>query len=196
MSELSCPKLQRFDAPLLHRWLQLPPEHAGLIDATAEPSQLLGALRDRQLWPEAMRLLAYGLPEREAVWWSCMCVRHSGPAMPDSERAAVAASETWVRRPGPETRRQAALALVAAGYGVPGAGCAFGTIWSHRKRFLPDLCGGRGAAMAVSRAASRDTTEPRHIQRRHLTFFESGLNIGNGGAGHLAAESPATPRAA
>ncbi len=196
VSELACPKLRRFEAPLLHRWLKLPPEHAGLVDAAPEPPQLLAQLRDRQLWREAMRLLAYALPEREAVWWSAMCVAHTGSAMPDAEKAAVAAAEAWVRRPGPATRRDAGLAAAAVGFAAPGAFCAMGAVWSHRERFLPNLCGGRGAATAVDLAVKRGAAEPERVRKRYEAFLDSGLDIGNGGAGRLPAEAAAAARAA
>ncbi|HYZ63460.1 MAG TPA: hypothetical protein VE650_13500, partial [Acetobacteraceae bacterium] len=97
---LACQKLRSFEPDLWRRWLQLPPPHASLPDEFPEPDALLSHLVELGLLLEATRVLAYGLPEREAVWWSCMCVRHTLPRDPaDAEVAAVTAAEAWVRRP-------------------------------------------------------------------------------------------------
>ncbi|MET0312867.1 MAG: hypothetical protein ABW275_00585 [Hansschlegelia sp.] len=187
MSDLICSKLRRFDPALLQHWLQLPPEHAGLVVEFEDPSPLLARLRELGLWPEAMRLLAYALPEREAVWWSCMCVRHTATTLAEPENAAVEAAEDWVRGPGPRTRQEAAMAASAAGYAAPGSWSALGATWSHREQFMADLCGGRGAAMAVTRAAGRHRPDPEALAERFSRFFDSGVEIGNGGAGRLPA---------
>ena len=65
-----CRKLRRFEPDLLQRWLQLPGEHRGLVDEIDAPEPLLWRLCQLRLWPEAVRMLAYTLPEREAAWWS------------------------------------------------------------------------------------------------------------------------------
>ncbi len=185
MSDLACAKLRRFEPELLQHWLKLPPDHVGLIRETDEPAALLARLRELGLWAEAMRLLAYGLPEREAVWWSCMCVRHAGDAVTGLELVAVEAAEAWVRQPETEARREAAMAASAAGYAAPGSWSALGASWSHREEFMADLCGGRGVAMAVTRAAERGRRDGEERRRRFARFFDSGVDIGNGGAGRL-----------
>jgi hypothetical protein len=181
-----CRKLRRFEPDLLQRWLQLPGEHRGLVDEIDAPEPLLWRLCQLRLWPEAVRMLAYTLPEREAVWWSCMCVRHSEPTLPAPERGAVEAAEAWVRKPEPELRREAALAASASGYSAPGAWSALAAVWSHRKKLLPDLCGGRGAATAVMRAAGRNGPERQNVRLRQ--FVQSGIDVGNGGVGRLPRE--------
>ena len=181
--EMACRKLRRFEPALLHRWLQLPPERQEIVEAFDKPELLLWQLRRSGLLPEAIRMLAYALPEREAIWWSCMCVRHTAPSLPDAERWAVDAAEAWVRRPEPATRHEAALAASAPGYAAPGAWSALGAAWSQRERLLPDLCGGRGAVTAVTRAATRGG--PERAPERLRRFIESGVDIGNGGAGRI-----------
>jgi hypothetical protein len=181
-----CRKLRRFEPALLHHWLQLPPEHRGLIDEIREPTTLLWRLRELELWPESMRMLAYTLPEREAVWWSCMCVRHTATSLPENEHLAVEAAEAWVRQPDIPLRREAAMAASASGYAAPGAWSALGAVWSHQKKLLPDLCGGRGVATAVMRAVVRK--DPERARERFPRFFDSGVDIGNGGAGRVPPE--------
>jgi hypothetical protein len=181
-----CPKLRGIEPRLLQHWLRLPEEHHVLLGQPQEPVSLLHQLCDRGLWPEATRLLAYALPEREAVWWSCMCVRHTAADLPGSERLAIEAAEAWVRRPEMPQRREAALAASASGYAAAGAWSALGAAWSQRAPLLPDLCGGRGAATAVARAAVRDGAGRRIDRLRR--FIRSGVDVANGGAGQLPQE--------
>lgn len=184
---MACRKLRRFEPALLHRWLRLPPEHQALVEEIGDPERLLWRLRQLGLLSEAVRMLAYALPEREAVWWSCMCVRHTAPSLPETERIAVEAAEVWVRRPEQAARHEAALAASASGYAAPGAWSALGAAWSQRERLLADLCGGRGAATAVARSVVRHG--PGREQERLRRFIRSGVDIGNGGAGRIPDEA-------
>lgn len=56
---------------------------------------------------DALAFCAYVLPRREAVWWSCECVRALTPALTDAEYQAIEAAEAWVRQPEDELRRRA-----------------------------------------------------------------------------------------
>ena len=69
---------------------------------------LLDALIDAELMTDAMRVFAYALPKREAVWWACQCARQAQPDKPvpiDAE--IIQASEKWVYRPNEQGRRAA-----------------------------------------------------------------------------------------
>jgi hypothetical protein len=184
---LVCHKQRTFEPGLWRRWLQLPPPQASLPDEFPETEVLLSRLVELGLLLEAARVLAYGLPEREAVWWSCMCVRHTLPRDPaDAEAAAVAAAEAWVRRPDNPSRHEAARAATAAGTDAPGAWCALAAAWSHRIKQRPDLCGGRGAAAAVEKSSLR--LHPDRADARLRRFVHGGIDVSNGGAGRLPAE--------
>lgn len=183
IADATCRKLQPFAPDLLRYWLQLPDAYRGLPDEWSDPQALLARLRELDLLTEATRLLAYALPEREAVWWSCMCVRHTMPSPAGADGAAVEAAEAWVRQPDKTARHEAGLASSGPGYAAPGAWSALGAAWSGRERLLRDLCPGRGAAMAVARAAARGG--PERAPERLRRFIESGVDIGNGGAGRI-----------
>ena len=186
---LPCRKLRPFPAELLRYWLQLPQRHQELPDEFDDPQALLARLCQLDLLTEASRLLAYALPEREAIWWSCMCVRHTMPRSAEAESAAVEAAEAWVRQPDKLTRHEAGLAATAPGYAAPGAWSALGASWGQREKLLRDLCAGRGAAMAVYRSAIR--RDPDRRVERLRRFISSGIDIGNGGAGRLPEEAAA-----
>ena len=182
----TCRKLRRFEPDLLEGWLKLPEPHRGLIRQNEEPESLLYALRQRLLWDASVRMLAFTLPEREAIWWSCMCVRHTVSTFEKLEQRAVEAAEAWVRQPEPSFKYEAALAARDCPTELPGSWSAYGVGWSHREKFAPSACGGRGAVSAVLRTAKRDGAD--RVEPRLKRFVLSGIDVGNGGAGRLSPE--------
>ena len=69
-----------------------------LLDEQVSPDAFLDRLLERGHLADAVRLLAFALPKREAVWWSCQCVREclGGDASPQA-LAAIKAAEEWVK---------------------------------------------------------------------------------------------------
>ena len=180
-------KLRLLSRPTLIRRLKLPVEAEALLDPQPDPTKLLDQLCANGLLAEAARLLAYALPEREAVWWGCMCVRHTAQECQVAERRALDAAEAWVWHPNELNGRQAARVAVAAGYDVPGAWTALAAYWGQRPGREPGRVG-RGIETATTLAAGRHGGEMQPVLRR---FIASGRDIAAGGAGRL----PATPRA-
>src|SRR4051794_37369544 len=76
------------------------------------PAQFLKALVDAGQYVDALRLMAVALLPREAVWWACLCCRHTlgarGAPTP-AEEQALKAAVSWVLQPD-ETHRAAAQA--------------------------------------------------------------------------------------
>lgn len=185
--ELTCEKLRVLAPDVLRERLRIPPGKDTILVDHDGPGDLLNRLVQQDLLIEAARLLAYALPEREAVWWSCMCVLHTAPAdFPAAERQATQAAEAWVRQPSEETKREAAWAAAAAGYGAPGAWPALAAYWS-RPALEGDTRGGRGVDTAITRAAMRDDTSRQNERLRR--FIGSGRDIASGGAGRLPPEA-------
>lgn len=63
---------------------------------------------------DALAFCAYLLPRREAVWWSCQCVRSLTHQIAGKELEALEAAEAWVRAP-EDDRRRAAMSIGMAG---------------------------------------------------------------------------------
>ena len=193
-------KLRPLPRPILVRHLRLPSTQERSLDWQAPPAGLLDQLCARGLVAEALRMLAYALPEREAVWWGCMCVAHTAGRCAMVEREALDAAEAWVWDPKEAAGRQAAWAAVAAGYDAPGAWPALAAYWSQQSDGQPDAqpgrCG-RGVETATKLAARRGDPDsgqdnvPAAVLRR---FVESGQDIAGGGSGRLPpAVDPAIP---
>ncbi|MBO1326506.1 hypothetical protein K2X14_15180 [Acetobacter sp. TBRC 12305] len=158
--------------------------------------QVLSALVASGRAAEAARLLAYALPRREAVWWACMCARHSAPAtLPEATLAARSLTENWVRQPDEDTGRQAMEAARKAGLQSPESWAALAAFWSGASITPPRTppvppaahLAGTAVASAVALAAVRGNAEKRDTR---LTFFlRSAQDIATGGAGRLPMET-------
>jgi hypothetical protein len=189
-------KLRKLPPALLARALRLPAQHASLLDLAHAPSMLLDTLVELDLIAEAARLVAYALPEREAVWWACMCAVHTAPeSMAEAERRALGAAEAWVRRPEAATRREAAEAGRVHLRRTPGPWAARAAAWSMpvpgavsdsaERPAAPATCS-QAVEVAVALAAARD--EPQRRDTRLARFVASGHDIAGGGAGRLPRE--------
>jgi hypothetical protein len=179
-------KLRALSRPVLARRLRLAGDRENLLDWQATPTGLLDQLCAMDLVAEAVRLLAYALPDREAVWWGCMCVTHtvaqSGAGQPgNAEREALGAAKAWVWHPGEAAARQAAWAAAAAGYHLPGAWTALAAYWSQQLGGEPGRAG-RGIDTATTLAAGRGGQEAAAVLRR---FIASGRDVAEGGPGRL-----------
>src|SRR5205085_12585504 len=77
-----------------------------LLDAKLTPQQYLTLLTSRGFYTDAIKVLAYGLTKREAVWWACVCVRDAGGKdLPGPALKALQAAENWVADPSEDNRR-------------------------------------------------------------------------------------------
>ncbi|MEJ1976174.1 MAG: FHA domain-containing protein [Acetobacteraceae bacterium] len=170
---LPCGKLRALDPGVLRQRLRVPPEHAAVLDDCDGPSDLLDRLTQRDLLAEAARLFAYGLPERESVWWSCMCVLHTAPAdLPDAERRATQAAEAWVRQPDDKTRRDAAWGRRRRRLRSARRVARLGRLIGAAPPGRGDTRGGRGVDTAITprrparrRASADRAVAPVHCQR-------------------------------
>jgi hypothetical protein len=95
-----------------------------LMKPDYHPREFIRVLSDNNLFPDAVRFLAHGMPKREAVWWGWVCARRSaGPDAPPEIKSVLTATEAWIGQPNDDNGRAAHAAAKAAGLGTP-AGCA------------------------------------------------------------------------
>ncbi len=154
--------------------------------------EYVAALLAASLFRDAVRFVAFALPRREAVWWALLCAREAaGDAPPPAVRAALDATDTWVRHPGDEQRRAAMAAAKTAEFSTS-AGCAglaaFLSGGSLSVPGQPDVPPGpfecaKAAFGAVAVAAIG--TDAKTANDRYRRYVEQGLHIGEGaGAWH------------
>ena len=112
-------------------YLELPDEIQTQAEATPDPNQLIAELAEQEHFMDAMRLRAYLLPKRDAVWWGCLCVRDDlddplDPPQVEGLEAAV----SWVAEQDEEHRRFAESKAEAAKMSGPGGMLALSAFWS------------------------------------------------------------------
>jgi hypothetical protein len=179
-------KLRVLPISALRIRLALPPRHQALLSEAAQPSAFVATLQNHELTTQAISFLSYALPEREAVWWACMCVLHTAASpMEAQQHRALALAQDWVRKPTEEKRRQGSVAAREAGYSSAAAFAAR-AVFASRLDDPSSLCAGRRVEGAVRRAAGSDGSG--RTQARLHRFIASALEIGKGGAGRLPPE--------
>ena len=84
---------------------KLSDESRVLLTEQFTTKEFLSLLVEKELFRDAIRLVAYLLPKREAIGWGCLCTRHvltlqTGKPLPDVQ----AAVERWVSTPNEDNR--------------------------------------------------------------------------------------------
>jgi hypothetical protein len=173
----------------------LPEPAAALLAGCADSAAAFAALEDQGLLADAAKWAAHALPRREAVWWACMCARHTAPAdQPDAERALLQAAELWVRKPSDENRRAAFQLVQNTGFTTPEAWAAVAAFWSGDSMSPlgqpvvppPPDAAGRAVSGSVTLAALR--VKPERQDKRLARFLESARDIADGGSGQIGSE--------
>jgi len=180
--------------PLLPR-LELDAPGSSLMNGLPDAAAGVARLAEAGRMPDALRLVAHALPKREAVWWACMCARAVPIAeAPSCDAEALAAAETWVRKPDETARRATMEVAQRGGFRSPEAWAAVAAFWSggsmapEGQPVVPpaDHLTGVAVAGAIILAATRVT--PERAEDRFLRFLQSARDIAGGGAGRLEPE--------
>ncbi|HEY1376810.1 MAG TPA: hypothetical protein VGF55_08440 [Gemmataceae bacterium] len=162
-------------------------EAKNLLDDRLTPKAYLDLLIEKGQLTDAIRVLAYGLPKPEAVWWACQCVRGlSGSPLPPPALAAVQAAEKWAADPSDDNRRACLKAGEAADF-TTAAGCtALAAYWSGGTHAPPDAkldppaedWTHHAAAGAVMMAAL--FPDPTKAPERFKKALDLGVQVGSG----------------
>jgi hypothetical protein len=153
-------------------------------DVRGGPREFLAILSKREMFPEAVRFLAFSLPRRECVWWAWVCARKaSGTEPKPAVKAALEATERWIVQPTDEHRRAAMESAQAADVGTP-AGCAalaaFFSGGSLGPAHLPAVPPGEfltAKAVTGSVILSAVINEPEKAAERFREFLALGLEV-------------------
>lgn len=189
-------KLEPADLAVIRGRAELSADAEPLVQACATVVEAIEALTRGGLLIEAARMMAHAMPRREAVWWACMCARHTRPpSLAKLDDDALNAAELWVRKPTDENRRAAFALAQEAGFGTPEAWACVAAFWSGNSMSplgqpdVPPAPNLTGAAVAgsVALAAARD--HPALQPKRIRVFLGSARDIAAGGTGHLAQEA-------
>lgn len=157
---------------------------AVLGDGSIPVRTLITQLQEKELFGDAVRVLAHALPKREAVWWAWVCARKaSGPTPEPLIKAALEATERWIVQPTEEHRRDAMAFGEAADFGTP-AGCAalaaFMTGGSLSPPHAPVVPPGEfmtAKAVAGSVTMAAVIEKPEQAPERFKEFLGLGLEV-------------------
>ncbi|MEZ5666434.1 MAG: hypothetical protein R3F55_03175 [Alphaproteobacteria bacterium] len=177
----------------------LAPAHLGAeAQALARPGMtvrdLLAALAEADLLTDALRLLAYALPRREAVWWACQCARQAQPAQPLApDMEIIQASEAWVYRPHDKSRRAAMDLAMQTEFDRAAHWTAAAAFWSGGSIAPPEAppvepaetLTGNAVVGAVLLAAVQPDADD--ADRKRHRFLLQALDIAEGGDGRKVA---------
>lgn len=159
-----------------------------------EMKALLGKLIEAGLVMDALRLFAYALPKREAVWWACLCARQALADPPDEADVAILkASEAWVYRPTDKARREAMALAEKSKFDHAAHWPAAAAFWSGGS-IAPEDCPkvepaetltGNAVVGAVLLAAVQP--DGKDADRKRQLFLAQALDIAEGGDGRKVA---------
>lgn len=163
---------------------------------TLSPQGYLSLLVDNQQIGDAVRFMAFLLPVREGIWWSC-AVAHSNLAEPNElEARCLELAAAWVFDPTEERRRSCMKAAEAAKFEGAAAYAALAVFWSGGSmapegmaEALPDPSLapiGVGASILLSITAG----DPLKLDQRFEKAMARGVDIANGGNGRLEGDRP------
>ena len=178
-------KLRRLPPDALAFRLRLPPDRRHLVQDGPASSVLLRRFRELGLLWEQAALLCYALPEREAVWWACMCVQGTARGLAGEQHQALALAQDWVRQPDDAGRLACRQAAKAAG-AVSAPACVARAVFRARLSDPGSMQAGLLVTQAIRRAAAGE--DPAFTSARLGRFVGSGEAIAAGGAGRLAPE--------
>jgi hypothetical protein len=192
----SVSKLAAIDLASLTPHVNLPPEASAATTGIAKVEEALAKLEAGGFLLEATKLMAYALPKREAVWWSCMCSSYTAPHdLPQADQNCRRAAEEWVRGQNEKLRYAAWDTAQASGFGTPEVYTAIAAFWSggsmapEGQPAVPPQPHFTGNAVAGVIALSAVRGDPTRRDVRLKRFLESGRNIAAGGPGRLPPET-------
>ncbi|CAN5669951.1 hypothetical protein BH23GEM7_BH23GEM7_12010 [soil metagenome] len=163
---------------------ELEEEARALLGDREAPRDFIAALVDQERYADAIRLLAHALPKREAIWWAWTSARQVLDGDPPLNiRAALDATERWIRQPSEETRRPMLRIAEEADLGTP-AGCAALAVFLSGGSIAPpeappvepnEFAAAKAIAGSIVLAAV--STEPETAPAKFRGFIDRGVDI-------------------
>jgi hypothetical protein len=158
-----------------------------MAESSKTADELIGKLTAEEKFMDALRLRAYSLEKRKAVWWGCYCCRKElDSGLPVEQSAAVDAAGDWAEDPCESKRRTAESKAAAANYSGPGATLALSAFWSEGSlapEGSPEVPAderltSQGVAGALVTAAYLG--DPTKAPKRFRVFLDRGQDFADG----------------
>ncbi|MSP26913.1 MAG: hypothetical protein EXR80_00260 [Methylococcales bacterium] len=196
MTDITFTKIKPTHALEICQGLELDEPATALLQDNPTTAAYLHQLIALKLYPDAVRFLAYALPNREATWWACLCARNGlTDKTPANEIKAIELAEAWVYKPTEDNRKLTLPAADAATYKNPASWAAIAAFWSgddispvpeavvppDKKLYAKAVTG------AVMLAATQG--EANKVSDKYQLFLQQGINIASGGDGRAVQQS-------
>jgi len=139
---------------------------------------------------DVLMALAFALPAREAVWWSCLAVRHDMDKAEADASHPIKAAENWVFQPGEKNKKIADKVFKRAAGDDPAKLCVMAALYGDGKVDLsddqkidaPPYVSQSCAYNALVGAAGR---AEEGLPKRAAFLIDQGLDIARGGNGQI-----------
>lgn len=122
--------LQPISAADLATKANLSPQAKAMILPGQSTSDFLHALEQNKLPLDAMKALAFAMPERDAVSMACQSALKVAEKLNPEELAATRAAEAWLRNPNEATKAAAGEAAAKTDFRGPGGWAAQAAAWT------------------------------------------------------------------
>ena len=171
----------------LCRHFKLSDDAQQLLGSAATPAEFFTPLVRKELYLDALRLAAYDLPKREAIWWGSLCLWRVHRSKPPQKLAGVLqAVLDWLRDPNEENRRAADRAGKEAGIDSPAGSLATAVFFSGGSISLPGLpevesdpfATAQNVASAVVLASKK--VKPERISQCQREFLVLAADVASG----------------
>lgn len=168
-------------------YLEFDDEIKSMAESNPSADKLIAELSTQEKYQDALRLRAYTLEKRQAVWWGCYCCRQELDGdLPLDQSEAVDGAADWVKDPSESLRRAAEAKAAKANYSGPGATLALSAFWSEGS-LAPD---GSPEVEADERLTSQGVTaalvtaaylgDPTQATNRFKAFLTYGQDMADG----------------
>jgi len=115
----------------------LSPQAQQVAPTAKTPEGLFQVLGKEKLAPDAVNVLAHGMPEQKSVFWACKSTDLVSGQVSPEDMAAKMAAEKWVKAPTLANQTAAAEAAAKTDFQGPGAWAAQAAAWA--KPTAPNL---------------------------------------------------------
>lgn len=166
------------------RKLKLSDAAKGLLTDDMAPEVFFDLLVETELFPDALRFIAFVLPKPNAIGWGCDCVEEAATReLTPLQKRAMDAARAWSKEPTEKNCRAAEQAAIDTDYSGAAGWLALGAFWSGESLAPADLPavppGESLRAEAISGALTMAATSgaPQQTKERYRAFLNHGRKL-------------------
>ena len=185
-------KVQALTAAELLKNFEVSEEAEGHLVPDTAPEVSINRLMEAGLYPDAIKILAHGLPKREAVWWACLSARDvQNPQTDEDNVNALIAAESWVKKPAEDARLRCRELGEKTKHKTPASWAATAASWCHGSLAAegepviepPAHLYAHAVAGSVTLAAV--LSDPVNPSKAFVRYLKQGLDLARGGNGRI-----------